>query len=103
MDFALSEEQQAIFDMAHDFGAERIAPFADEWDENAEMPREMLQAAAELGLAAIYVPEEQGGSGLTRLDATLVFEALALSCPTVSSFLSIHNMITFYITSKLKQ
>ena len=73
MDFALSEEQQAIFDMARDFGAEHIAPFADEWDENAEMPREMLRAAAELGLAAIYVPEEQGGSGLTLLDATLVF------------------------------
>ena len=99
MDFALSEEQQAIFDMAHDFGTEHVAPFADEWDEKAEMPREMLQAAAELGLAAIYVPEEQGGSGLTRLDATLVFEALALSCPTVSSFLSIHNMIAWMIAS----
>ncbi len=99
MDFALSEEQQAIFDMARDFGAEHIAPFADEWDENAEMPREMLQAAAELGLAAIYVPEEQGGSGLTRLDATLAFEALALSCPTVSSFLSIHNMIAWMVAS----
>ena len=99
MDFALSEEQKAIFDMAHDFGTEHIAPFADEWDEKAEMPREMLQAAAELGLAAIYVPEEQGGSGLTRLDATLVFEALALSCPTVSSFLSIHNMIAWMIAS----
>ena len=99
MDFALSEEQKAIFDMAHDFGTEHIAPFADEWDEKAEMPREMLQAAAELGLAAIYVPEEQGGSGLTRLDATLIFEALALSCPTVSSFLSIHNMIAWMIAS----
>ena len=99
MDFALSEEQQAVFDMARDFGAEHIAPFADEWDENAEMPREMLRAAAELGLAAIYVPEEQGGSGLTRLDATLVFEALALSCPSVSSFLSIHNMIAWMVAS----
>ena len=61
MDFALSEEQQAIYDMARDFGAEHIAPFADKWDETAEMPREMLEEAAKLGLAAIYVPEEQGG------------------------------------------
>ncbi|MFW2467935.1 MAG: acyl-CoA dehydrogenase family protein, partial [Candidatus Puniceispirillaceae bacterium] len=99
MDFALSEEQQAIYDMARDFGAEHIAPFADKWDETAEMPREMLEEAAKLGLAAIYVPEEQGGSGLTRLDATLIFEALAISCPSVSSFLSIHNMIAWMVAT----
>ena len=99
MDFALSEEQQAIYDMARDFRAEHIAPFADKWDETAEMPREMLEEAAKLGLAAIYVPEEQGGSGLTRLDATLIFEALAISCPSVSSFLSIHNMIAWMVAT----
>ena len=99
MDFALSEEQQAIYDMARDFGTEHIAPFADKWDETAEMPREMLEEAAKLGLAAIYVPEEQGGSGLTRLDATLIFEALAISCPSVSSFLSIHNMIAWMVAT----
>lgn len=99
MDFALSEEQQAIYDMARDFGAEHIAPCADKWDETAEMPREMLEEAAKLGLAAIYVPEDQGGSGLSRLDATLIFEALALSCPSVSSFLSIHNMITWMVAT----
>jgi len=43
MDFALSEEQQAIYDMARDFGAEHIAPFADKWDETAAMPREILE------------------------------------------------------------
>ena len=99
MDFSLSEEQQAILDMAVDFGSEAIAPHALKWDEEQQMPREMLQAAAELGLAAIYVPEEDGGSGLTRLDATLVFEGLAMACPTISSFLSIHNMVSWMVSS----
>ena len=99
MQFALSEEQQAIFDMAHDFGQSAIAPYAIVWDENGEMPKEMLREAASLGLASIYVPEEHGGSGLTRLDATLIFEALAIACPSVSSFLSIHNMVAWMVSS----
>ncbi len=99
MQFALSEEQQAIFDMAHDFGQSAIAPYAIAWDENGEMPKEMLREAASLGLASIYVPEEHGGSGLTRLDAALIFEALAIACPSVSSFLSIHNMVAWMVSS----
>ena len=99
MDFALSEEQQAIFDMAHDFAQHAIAPHALAWDEQAILPREVLEAAAELGLASIYVPEEHGGSGLNRLEASLIFEALAMACPTVSAFLSIHNMISWMVSS----
>ena len=99
MDFALSEEQQAIFEMARDFGQSAIAPHAVEWDERGEMPKEMLRAAAGLGLASIYVPEEHGGSGLTRLDAALIFEALAMACPSVSGFLSIHNMVAWMVSS----
>ena len=98
-EFSLTEEQQAVFDMAREFGAARIEPHAVAWDQAMEMPRDMLQAAAELGLAAIYVPESDGGSGLTRLDATLVFEALAMACPSVSSFLSIHNMVAWMVAS----
>jgi len=92
MDFALSEEQQAIFDMARAFGQEHIAPFAREWEAAGTIPKELWAKVAELGLGGIYVSEEYGGSGLSRLDATLVFEALAMSCPAVGSFLSIHNM-----------
>jgi alkylation response protein AidB-like acyl-CoA dehydrogenase len=92
MDFALSEEQQAIFDMAYAFGQEHIAPFAREWEKAETIPKELWSKVAELGLGGIYVSEEYGGSGLSRLDATLVFEALAMACPAVGSFLSIHNM-----------
>ena len=92
MDFALSEEQTAIFDMARDFGASHIAPFAREWEAAGEIPKSLWPQLAELGFGGLYVREESGGSGLSRLDATLVFEALSMACPTVASFLSIHNM-----------
>ncbi|MDP5305535.1 acyl-CoA dehydrogenase family protein [Paracoccus spongiarum] len=92
MDFALSEEQQAIFDMARDFGQARIAPHAREWEAQGSIPRALWSEIAELGFGGLYVDEAHGGTGLGRLDATLVFEALAMSCPSVGSFLSIHNM-----------
>ncbi|MCR9151040.1 MAG: acyl-CoA dehydrogenase family protein [Rhodobacteraceae bacterium] len=92
MDFALSEEQQAIFDMAHAFGQEHVAPHARDWERQGTIPKELWPKVAELGLGGIYVSEDHGGSGLTRLDATLVFEALAMACPSVGAFLTIHNM-----------
>ncbi|NOC44815.1 MULTISPECIES: acyl-CoA dehydrogenase family protein [unclassified Ruegeria] len=92
MDFALSEEQTAIFDMAHAFGQENIAPFARQWEADGTIPKTLWPQIGELGFGALYVSEESGGSNLTRLDATLVFEALSMACPSVAAFLSIHNM-----------
>ncbi|MEH6521431.1 acyl-CoA dehydrogenase family protein [Sulfitobacter sp.] len=92
MDFALSEEQTAIFDMAYAFGQEHIAPNAQAWEKAETIPKELWPQIAELGFGGLYVSEDGGGSGLSRLDATLVFEALSMSCPSVAAFLSIHNM-----------
>ena len=92
MDFALTEEQQAIFDMARDFGAEHIAPHSRDWERAGTIPKELWPRIAQLGFGGLYVSEDYGGSGLTRLDATLVFEALAMADPAVGAFLSIHNM-----------
>lgn len=92
MDFALSEEQQAIFDMAREFGAEHIAPYAEQWEAEGTIPKALWAKVAELGFGGLYVSEEYGGAGLSRLDGTLIYEALAMACPSVGSFLSIHNM-----------
>jgi len=92
MDFALSEEQQAIFDMAYAFGQEHIAPHAQDWEKAGTIPKALWREIAQLGFGGLYVSDDYGGTGLSRLDATLVFEALAMSCPAVGSFLSIHNM-----------
>lgn len=93
MDFGLTEESRAIFDMARDFGAAEIAPHARAWEAAGTIPRDLWARAADLGLGGLYVSEDRGGTGLSRLDATLVFEALAMACPSVSAFLSIHNMV----------
>ncbi|KHA52099.1 acyl-CoA dehydrogenase family protein [Sulfitobacter geojensis] len=92
MDFALSDEQTAIFDMAYAFGQENIAPFAQQWEKDETIPKDLWPQIAELGFGGLYVSEESGGSDLSRLDATLVFEALSMACPSVAAFLSIHNM-----------
>ncbi len=92
MDFALSDEQEAIFDMARAFGAEHIAPHARDWESAGTIPRDLWPRLAELGFGGLYVSEDRGGAGLTRLDGTLVFEALSMACPSVAAFLSIHNM-----------
>ncbi len=92
MDFALTEEQSAIFDMAYAFGQDNIAPNAQKWEAEGTIPKQLWPEIAALGFGGLYVSEESGGSDLTRLDATLVFEALSMSCPSVAAFLSIHNM-----------
>ena len=95
--FALTEDQIAIQDMARRFTADAITPFAAQWDEDHAFPRETIKAAAELGFAAIYVSEESGGIGLGRLEAALIMEAMAYGCPTTSAFISIHNMASWMI------
>lgn len=97
MHFALTEEQSAIQDTALTFARERIAPFAAKWDEESHFPVDVIRETAELGMAAIYVPAEKGGSGLSRLDGALIFEALAYGCPAISSYISIHNMVAWMV------
>jgi alkylation response protein AidB-like acyl-CoA dehydrogenase len=92
MDFALTEEQTAIFDMAYGFGQENIAPFARQWEKDETIPKSLWPKVGELGFGGLYVSEDGGGSGLTRLESTFVFEALSMACPSVAAFLSIHNM-----------
>jgi alkylation response protein AidB-like acyl-CoA dehydrogenase len=95
--FALTEDHLAIRDMARDFAAEKLAPKAVEWDQQKHFPVDVMREAAALGMGGIYVRDDVGGSGLTRLDATLIFEALATGCPTVAAFISIHNMAAWMI------
>ncbi len=92
MDFGLTQDQQLFFETAYAFGQDAIAPHAYEWERDGAIPKDVLRAAGELGFAAIYLDEDAGGSGLSRLDATLIFEALSAACPSVAAFISIHNM-----------
>ncbi|WP_298669496.1 acyl-CoA dehydrogenase family protein [uncultured Sphingomonas sp.] len=95
--FDLTDDQREIQELARRFTADRITPFAAEWDETHHFPRDVIKAAADLGFAAIYVSEESGGINLGRLEAALIMEAMAYGCPATSAFVSIHNMASWMI------
>jgi hypothetical protein len=97
MDFDLSEEQRAIQDTARAFARDAMMPLARQWDEDEVFPADTLRRAAALGFGGIYVDGEFGGSGLSRLDGTLIFEELAQGCPSTAAYVSIHNMVGWMI------
>src|SRR6202163_1238197 len=97
MQFALNEDQIAVGDMARGFAAAKIASHTIRWDEEKHFPVEVMREAATLGMGGVYIKDDVGGSALTRFDAALIFEALAQGCPTVSAFISIHNMSAWMI------
>lgn len=97
MDFSLNEDQRAIQDMARSFTADQITPNAHTWDENKVWPKDVAQAAGELGFGSIYVSEEGGGCGLSRVESVLIFEQLSQGCPSTAAMISIHNMATWMI------
>jgi hypothetical protein len=95
--FDLPGTTRELRDLALAFARDKLAPHAQRWDEEKHFPVDVLREAAALGMAAIYVREESGGAGLSRLDAAVIFEALATGCPTTAAFLSIHNMVAWMI------
>lgn len=95
--FDLTPDQREIQDLARRFTADRITPFAAEWDETHHYPVDVWKAAGELGFGSIYVSEESGGIALGRLEAALIMEAMAYGCPATSAFISIHNMAAWMI------
>ena len=97
MDFTLSDDQRAIWDAARSFAEAELAPHSARWDEDKHFPVDVLRKAAGLGFAGIYVREDVGGSGLGRLDASLIFEALSYGDVPVAAFISIHNMCSWMI------
>ena len=95
--FELNADQRAIQEMTQSFAADRVAPFALEWDREKYFPADVVRETGPLGFGGIYVRDDVGGSALGRLDAVLIFEALAAACPGFSSFISIHNMAGWMI------
>ncbi|EHK0032076.1 acyl-CoA dehydrogenase family protein [Vibrio parahaemolyticus] len=99
MDFELNEDQRAFADTAQQFSLERLAPMAAEWDEKQNFPKDVLREAGELGFLSLYTPETHGGLGLSRLDASIVFEQLSMGCTSTTAFMTIHNMVSWMVAS----
>ncbi|ELE6564415.1 acyl-CoA dehydrogenase family protein [Vibrio parahaemolyticus] len=99
MDFELNEDQRAFADTAQQFSLERLAPMAAEWDEKQNFPKDVLREAGELGFLSLYTPEAHGGLGLSRLDASIVFEQFSMGCTSTTAFMTIHNMVSWMVAS----
>ncbi|XP_060799778.1 isobutyryl-CoA dehydrogenase, mitochondrial [Neoarius graeffei] len=93
----LTDEQKEFQKVAFDFAANEMAPHMAQWDENEIFPVETMRKAAQLGFGGIYVQPEVGGSGLSRLDTSIIFEALSTGCASTTAYISIHNMCTWMI------
>jgi len=99
VDFNLNEDQQAFADVAAQFARQALAPHAAQWDKDHTFPVDTLRQAGELGFCGLYTPEEDGGLGLSRLDASIIFEQLAMGCTATTAMLTIHNMATWMLAS----
>ncbi len=97
MDFSLTDDQRAIQEMAQAFARDELAPHSAKWDEDRHFPVDVMRAAAGLGFAGIYVQEDVGGSALSRLDASIIFEALSYGDVPVAAYMTIHNMASWMI------
>ncbi len=99
MHFELTEDQTLIQDAARKFAEDRLKPFAAEWDEKKHFPVDVLKESAEMGFAGIYTRDDVGGSGMSRVDAALIFEQLSRGCVSTAAYISIHNMVSWMIDS----
>lgn len=99
MNFELNEDQIAFADMATAFASNELEPYAAEWDQTSFFPLDVIRKAGEMGFASIYAPEAVGGLGLSRLDASIIFERLSMGCTSTTAYLTIHNMVTWMVTS----
>ncbi len=99
MDFELNDDQVAFQETAREFAERELAPNAARWDEECIFPVETLRLAGELGFCGVYCPEDVGGLGLSRLDATIIFEALAGGCTSTTAYITIHNMATWMVAT----
>ncbi|MBF3198327.1 acyl-CoA dehydrogenase, partial [Pseudomonas aeruginosa] len=99
MDFDLTEEQRLLVESARAFARHELAPKAADWDRDHHFPVEVIRAAAEQGYLGLYIAEEDGGLGLSRLSTSLIFEQLAAGCVATTAYISIHNMAAWMLAS----
>ena len=93
MDFKLSEMEQEILDMLHDFCVKEVAPIAAELDEKEEFTQNAREKLADMGMLGTYIPEEYGGAGLSYLTYILCCEELAKHCASTSIMFSVHGSL----------
>ena len=87
----LNEEQKEMQSLALSFAMNEMFPKMSHWDQNHIFPVDVLRKAAELGFGALYTSSDYGGTGLSRLDASIIFEALSHGCVSTTAYITIHK------------
>ena len=93
MAIILTEDQEAMVQLARRFAEKDIAPYSQEMDEEAELRPEIIAKMAELGFMGINIPEEYGGAGLDEVTKVLVIEEIARVDASVAELLSVHTLV----------
>jgi butyryl-CoA dehydrogenase len=96
----LTQEHEMIRESMRTFAAERLAPFASDWDRNHTFPAAALKELGELGALGMVVEEKWGGSGLDYMSLVLALEEIAAGDGATSTIVSVHNSLACGITSK---
>lgn len=99
MNFNLTEDQLAYRETARAFAEKAMAPHAPQWDAEHIFPVDVIREGGKLGFCGLYLPEELGGLGLSRLDTSIIIEEMAAVCPSTTAFFTIHNMAAWMIAS----
>ena len=90
--FGLSDEQQALQDLAREFADNEMRPVAEHYDQTGEYPWPVLRKAHELGLVNTHIPEEYGGLGLGCFDGCLIAEQLAWGCTGIGTAIEANGL-----------
>ena len=92
IDFALTDEQEQLRALAHEFAEKEIVPRAAHHDQTGEFPRDICKKAWELGLMNTHIPEAYGGPGLGVIDGCLVAEEIAWGCTGIGTAMEANTL-----------
>merc|ERR1711892_775666 len=94
----LSEQAKEFLTVAQKISDEELSPHMQQWDKDHYFPKETLKYIASHGFGGIYISEDKGGTGLSRLESSVVFEALSKGCVSTTAYLTIQNMCAWMVS-----
>jgi len=95
----LTSDQAEFYNLAKTYADQEMFPNAQKWDEECFFPKDTLKELGKMGFGGVFVRDDVGGSNLSRVDGTIIFEALSSGCTGTTAYLTIHNMCARMIDS----
>jgi alkylation response protein AidB-like acyl-CoA dehydrogenase len=93
LEHPLDEASRAFLKSVEEFAQKEVAPFADEWDHDEKLPREIFTKAGKIGLMGMIAPKEFGGRGLSYVTSTFAIKELGKVFAALSMDIAAHNSL----------